>query len=155
MNDQVDTVYPQVRTVSVQVAGATVAVEIHRVSVSTLKPTIGYLKMVFELIAPEVEVPGQGKGVKTAVKKKQTVDLKDPIVILKLISEVADDTYEIITSLCSLSLDKFMGLELDDAIRVVVAIVEENQSFFTQKVLPLVIGYVPKAEEQASEEKRG
>lgn len=65
-----------------------------------------------------------------------TVDLHNPEVLLKLISNLPDDVVSIVTMLTNLSAEQYEGLDIDEGLEVVQQIIKENRAFFTEKVLP-------------------
>lgn len=66
-------------------------------------------------------------------------DLENPTVLLNLVAESSDDVFAVATSLCSLEREEFDELDVDDALKVMLAIWEVNQSFFSERVLPLLV----------------
>jgi len=66
------------------------------------------------------------------------VDIDNPTNIMKLIVNGADRIYPVASSLCSLSLEEFTDLELDDAMDIMTTEWEVNKGFFLQKILPML-----------------
>jgi len=62
----------------------------------------------------------------------------DPGFILQLIANSADDVMKVASTLCSLSEDELGDLDLDDATVILLKVWEVNESFFLQKVLPML-----------------
>lgn len=100
------------------------AVEVKKVTLRTLNGVLAFVEAVFE----DLKVTKSGVG----------VDVTDPLTLLQLIAKHTDATYAVAASLCSLSQDELLDAQLDDAVKVILAIIVENRSFFMQKVLPLI-----------------
>jgi hypothetical protein len=98
-------------------------VEIKKVTLRTMKP-------VMDLIATVLE------HLNLSNENLPTVDLQNPAFLLKLISNHFDQTTELASKLCSLTLDELLDLETDESVLVVGAIIALNKDFFTKKVLP-------------------
>lgn len=63
---------------------------------------------------------------------------RDPEYLLQLIAKYIDQIPGVASLLCSLSEEEFGDLELDDAFAVLMKIWEVNQSFFSQRILPMI-----------------
>ena len=66
------------------------------------------------------------------------IDLKDPNLILPLLTKAAARIIYLSADLCSLSKEEVEELELDDMIKLVTAQFEVNKDFFLKNVLPSV-----------------
>ena len=108
---------------TITLAGGT-EVTIKRVSPRTLSSVLGYIQSILASLDTGVE--------------GETVDVLSPRFILNLISNKLDQTYGVAEMLCSLSYSELMDLELDEMITVIVAIVQENRRFFTERIQPLL-----------------
>ena len=71
--------------------------------------------------------------------------LNDPTIILNLIAKCAGDVNPVAAQLCSLDLEKFKDLDVDDALLIIHAEWRLNQNFFFQRVLPMVNTILPTA----------
>ncbi len=80
------------------------------------------------------------------------IDLQNPSILLKLFAGYAEQVFEVASNLTSLTKEEMQELEMDDAILIVREVWLLNQSFFLQKILPLVQGLIPVGEIQAVED---
>lgn len=71
------------------------------------------------------------------------VDLQNPAIILNLLANYTDQVFEVGAMLTSLDDKEMQDLDMDDAILVVREVWLLNQSFFLQRILPLVQGLLP------------
>lgn len=69
---------------------------------------------------------------------KPAVDLTDTTEIMTLIVNGTPQIYPVSVSLCSLNMEQFEDLEIDDAMAIMMAQWELNQAFFLQKILPML-----------------
>lgn len=75
---------------------------------------------------------------------------QEPEFLFKLLAELADDTYALMALLSSLELEEVMDLNLEDAVILLGAILQDNYSFFVTKVAPVVGRMLPQvAKEKA------
>lgn len=82
-----------------------------------------------------------------------TVELQEPAVYLKLISNGVDSLFSVASMLCTLSYEAFCELEIDDAVAIIMKEVEVNKDFFMSRVLPLLGSLNPsESQTQTSEE---
>ena len=81
------------------------------------------------------------------IVKTVDINLSDPTVILQLIAKTSNKLFSVASELCSLEYKDFIEMELDDAIDVVLGVIEVNKSFFLQSVLPKVQSVLPAPEE--------
>jgi len=124
----VATAFPKGRTVTLS-DGTDVV--IRRVTLNILAPALELTKKVFA----ELGVAG---GTITA-------DIRDPVFLLQLISNHTEEVYGLIVSLTSVSKTELLEMELDDSLSIFVALIEENQRFFIERILPLIAKYLPAA----------
>lgn len=68
---------------------------------------------------------------------------QEPEFLFKLLSELADETYGLMAILSSLSLEEVMDLNLEDAVILLSAILQDNYRFFVEKVAPMVSRMLP------------
>lgn len=69
---------------------------------------------------------------------KLNVDIRDASVILKLISNCADQVYLVCASLSSLDNEDFEDLDIDDGVAIATKVYEVNRDFFVEKVYPMI-----------------
>lgn len=67
-----------------------------------------------------------------------TKDLSNPTELMMLIADGSDQIYPVATSLCSLSMEEFTDLDIEDAIAIMMAEWELNKGFFLHKIMPML-----------------
>ncbi len=70
--------------------------------------------------------------------KRAAETLKDPNVLLNVLSDIMEDAIATAAQLTDLNVDEFHNLDLDDAVAVMLAVWAVNQSFFSARVLPMI-----------------
>lgn len=110
-------------TSKVSVAAGAKDVTIRKVTLRTMKPVIDLLAAIIE-------------DLKLTSESLPSLDLKDPSVILKLISKFYDQTLDTVLPLTDLSRDELLDMDPDDSVLVIQSVVLLNKDFFTKKVLP-------------------
>lgn len=98
-------------------------IQIKKVSLRTMKP-------ITDLIARVIEDLGLNK------ENLPTVDLQDPVTILKLISKYYDDVIALLVSLTDVPKDDLLDMAADHSLSVVQGVIALNKHFFTTKVMP-------------------
>ena len=98
-------------------------VKIKKVTLRTMKP-------VMDLIAEVLE------ELQLSVDNLPTVNLQNPALLLKLISNRFEQVIAVAGKLSSLTEDELLDMDMDESVIVVQAIVALNKDFFTTKVLP-------------------
>lgn len=67
-----------------------------------------------------------------------SMDLNNPTELMMLVANGSDKIYPVASSLCSLTLDEFIDLEIDDAMAIMMREWDLNKGFFLQKVMPML-----------------
>jgi len=67
-----------------------------------------------------------------------SLDLSNPTELMILMANSSDEIYPVAVSLCSMNMEEFEDLEIDDAMEIMNAEWALNQSFFLQKVMPMI-----------------
>jgi len=98
-------------------------VKIKKVTLRTMKPITEFIGMVIS-------------DMKLNVDTLPSVDLKDPALILKLISKYYDDVMRITVEHCDVPLDDLLDMGMDESVLVVTSVIALNKDFFMKKVLP-------------------
>jgi hypothetical protein len=112
-------------------------VTVKKANLRTMKPILDTVKSIFTEL--EVGEDGVPRIFAEYVSEGELVrDINIAEVILKLISNY----YESIINLASLHLDgctkeELLDMDLDDALTLILKIVEINQDFFTKRVAPM------------------
>ena len=108
-------------TVTLPVLGQDVAVK--KVTLRTLKPVTALIALFLE-------------DLKITADNLPSVDLQNPALILKLISNYYEKVLEIVVSLSSVSIDQLLDMDTDESVLLIQAIIVLNKDFFMKKVLP-------------------
>jgi len=66
------------------------------------------------------------------------MDLSNPTELMMLIADSSDQIYPVAVSLCSINMEEFENLDIEDAIAIMMAEWELNKGFFLQKVMPML-----------------
>lgn len=115
--------------------GSTVIVK--KVTLRTLPGLVTYLQTVLDSLLV-LDDEGRMAGM---------IDVKNPTMVLHLIAEHLQPTYEVVLSLTSLTEDRLLDMPMDDVLTTVQRLWEVNVDFFTQRIAPLL----EKAESVVSE----
>ena len=67
-----------------------------------------------------------------------TMNLSNPTELMMLLADGSEQIYPVAASLCSLNVDQFKDLEIEDAMDIMMAEWDLNKSFFLQKVMPML-----------------
>jgi hypothetical protein len=108
-------------------------VTIRKVTLRTMKPAIEYLNKIMNLLEVNEKTKTKGGG----------LNLRDPKIILKLISEMQEDTVKVLAAHCDLAYEEFLDLDIDQSVALAIRIFEVNRDFFTARVLPLIAPMLP------------
>lgn len=79
------------------------------------------------------------------------LDLQNPAVILNLVANYTDQTFEVVVMLTDLTQEEVNELEMDDALLIAKEVWLLNQNFFLAKILPLVSGLLPRADPEVGD----
>lgn len=101
-------------------------IEVLECRVKHIGPIVRLIREAFDIL--EVKKMDDFKEIK----------LGDPEVFLKLIAEGSDSLFKVGAVLCSMSLDDFEELPIDDAMAILLKEFEVNKDFFMDRVIPLV-----------------
>lgn len=107
-------------------------VEVRLCKVKDIEVFVKFVASVFE----ELSLTDAAISDRGAIEKAVAERLNDPSFILKLISNKADQVFEIVARFTTLSVEEVRELDVDDAVVVLQKVVEINYDFFTVKVLP-------------------
>ena len=102
---------------------------------------VRHIGRVSKILAGMVSVVSEVTG-------QQNLDIagaiQDNTFLLRLLSQVADETYALVAMLSDIPYEQVLDLNLDDAVVLLAAILEDNYTFFTERVVPLVPKILPK-----------
>lgn len=100
-------------------------VKIKKANLRTMKSVTDFLgKVIEDLAITEDDLP--------------SLNVKDPAVILKLISTHYDPVIDLAVQFSDLEKEALLEADLDESVLVIQAIVLLNRDFFTKKVLPIL-----------------
>lgn len=133
-NDAAEVLYGPADVVKLS-DGSTVIVK--KVTLRTLPGIVTYLQTVLDSLLV-LDDEGRMAGM---------IDVKNPTMVLHLIAEHLQPTYEVVLSLTSLTEDRLLDMPMDDVLTTVQRLWEVNVDFFTQRIAPLL----EKAESVVSE----
>jgi|SRR5258706_798136 len=106
-------------TVFLETANKTV--KIRKVTARTLDPVLGLASKALE----ELQLDGTNRP---------TVDIANPVVLLKLISKFLPEVRELLSKLSDMDSETILDLEADDLVLLTRAVYERNKHFFITKV---------------------
>ncbi|RLA05773.1 MAG: hypothetical protein DRQ47_00340, partial [Gammaproteobacteria bacterium] len=67
-----------------------------------------------------------------------SMNLSNPAELMMLIADGSDKIYPVACSLCSLDIEQFEDLEIEDAMAIMLKEWDINKDFFLQKVMPML-----------------
>jgi len=113
-----------------------VVVTAHKCKVRQIGTVLSFLSFLFKKLNVE-----SAEGLQDL-----SADFKNPTVLMELVGDSLERVIDIIQLFCDLDKDAVEDLDIDDCIALALKEWEVNETFFTQRVLPLVRGLRANAE---------